>query len=306
MSIKPAEYRGVDYRVQRPVPTLWFSEGLSIFYSDLMMRRAGFTASHATRAARLQSLLERYLSDPAYDRFSAEAISSVEYNSAPGTLGNYGPSTHLIGEVLGVVLDLIVREATDGRRTMDDVMRMMEERHTGKGFTGADIERAVADVCSCNVREFFDRHVRGGTRIDMNRYLAPLGLRMTARSTPAVTASGEAERDFRIRAWQATPTDTMRLMLWNPESIWARGGLNTNDRVLSINGVAVRSWPEFRTQIAAVPLGGAVKFEIVRDGKQLVVPITMSGYHRVQVELQELPQQSERQRRLLDQWAAGR
>jgi predicted metalloprotease with PDZ domain len=168
-----------------------------------------------------------------------------------------------------------------------------------------DVERAVADVCKCSVREFFDAHVRGGSRIDMNRYLEPLGLRMTVRRAAARLESGGAERDLRIRAWQANPQDTMRIMLWNPESIWARAGLQTNDRVLSINGIAVTSWPEFRTQIAAVPLGGEVVFELVRDGKPHRLSVPMAGFERVQVELAELPNATPQQIQLRRQWESN-
>src|SRR5688572_18647185 len=66
MRIKPAEYRGVDYRVQPPVSSLWFSEGLAVFHADLMMRRAGFVMDEPTRIHHLQVLVERYLRDPAY------------------------------------------------------------------------------------------------------------------------------------------------------------------------------------------------------------------------------------------------
>jgi predicted metalloprotease with PDZ domain len=302
MRIRPREYRGVDYKVQPPVSTLWFSEGLSIYYADLLMRRAGFIMPDPDRRVRFQNLLSRYMTDPAYDRFSAEAISRVEYNSSPGALGNYDPSIHQLGEIIAYALDLIVRGATNGRRTMDDVMRAMNERYGTTGFMSDDVERVVADVCGCNARPFFDAHVRGAGRIDMNRYLEPLGLRMTTTRVPARLESGEIERDFRIRAAQTSPQDTLRLMLWNPESIWVRAGLNTNDRVLSLNGVAVRSWPEFRTQVAAVPMGGQLIFEIVRNGQTLRVPVTMAGYQRARVEITPLPNATAAQIRLRQQW----
>lgn len=306
MSIRPAEYRNVDYRVQPPVPSLWFSEGLSIFYSDLMRRRAGFTMEEPTRTAYLQYILARYMSDPSYDRFSAETISRVAYNSAPGALGNYTPSAHLVGEVIANALDLLVRDATDGRRNMDDVMRLMEQRFSRTGFTGRDVERVVADVCSCNTSDFFDRHVRGHERIDLNRYLAPLGLRMTVTTAPAVSQSGETERDFRIAAWLPAPNDTLRLSLFQGGGIWGKAGLNAGDRVLSVNGTAVQTWPQLRSAIVAVPLGGTVTLDIVRAGKRMQVPVVMRGFDRTRVEVSEVPNRTARQQRLLTEWLAGR
>ncbi|HET9439674.1 MAG TPA: hypothetical protein VFO52_05865 [Longimicrobiales bacterium] len=306
MRIKPIEYRGVDYRVQPPVPTLWFSEGMSIFYADLLMRRAGFSMEHPTRVVHLQNLLTRYANDPAYDLFSAEAVSRTEYNSPPGALGNHDPSPHLVGEVIGVALDAKVRAATDGRRTLDDVMRGMDVRHARVGFTSADVEHVVGEVCVCDVRGFFDAHVRGAGRIDMNSLLRPLGLRLVMKRVRVTNERGEAERDLRVRAWQSAPDDTLRLHFWNASSIWVRAGLNTNDRVLRVNGVEVKTWPDFRTRIVAVPIGQKIELDIVRAGEPRKVGFVMSGYEQTRVEVAEIEGMSPQQRRLLDAWAAGR
>jgi predicted metalloprotease with PDZ domain len=306
MRFKPIEYRRVDYRVQPPASGLWFSEGLSMFYADLLQRRAGFIMSEPTRIAHLEGLLSSYLDNPGYARFSAEQISRTAYNSQPGALGNYSLSSHQAGEAIGAMLDLIVRDATNGARNMDDVMRSMDARHWNRGFTTADIERVVNDVCGCVTKTFFDRHVRGAAGfIDVNRYLEPFGLRAVTARAQVKSQNGEVERDLRIRAWQATSNDTLRLMFWTPESIWTRAGLNTNDRVLSVNGVAVKNWPEFRTQILAVPLGRVARVEVMRPDGRAFVDVPMTGYDRTTVRIEEIPTSSERQRRLRAAWLAG-
>ena len=305
MRIKPIEYRRLDYRVQPPTAGLWFSEGLSILYSDLMMRRGGFTVEEPTRFDRLRSVLTHYANDPAYDRLSAEQISRTEYNSTPGTYGNLDPSTHQFGEVLGTLIDLIVRDATDGRHNIDDVMRAMDRRFHSRGFTSAGIQQVVDDVCKCETKPFFDAHVTGGSRIDINRYLEPFGWRQVVTRVPARQQNGELERDFRIRAWQPTPTDTLRIMIWTTHAIWSQAGLLTNDRVVAVNNVAVTTWPQFRTQIAAVPMGGNVRFDIVRNGGPMTVNVTMSGYDRAQVQIEDVPNPTARQLRLRNAWLAG-
>lgn len=305
MRFKPAEYRGVDYRVQPPVPSLWFSEGYSIFYSDLLQRRSNMIMETPTRLKHLESLIARYLGDPAFERFSPETISRHEYNSQPGALGNNDPSTHLIGEVLANAIDLQVRAATDGRRTSDDVMRAMNERFSSRGFTGADLERVVADVCGCNIASFFADHVRSAKRIDFNRYLAAIGMEAVATTVAATNDRGEPERDFRIRAWQATPQDTLRLFIWHSESNWAHAGLNMNDRVVSIDGAEVKTWPDFRSRIAAASIGKTLNFVIVRNGKLMEIPAVMAGYSVPRVEVREAPNATPKQKRLRSSWLAN-
>ena len=306
MRIRPAEYRGVDYRVQPPVPTLWFSEGLSMFYSDVLRRRGRFALAEATRTAHLQGLVMRYLNDPAYQRHSAERISSLTYNAEPGALGNSAPSTHLIGEVLASVLDLIIRDRTDGRRSMDDLMRLMNERHGQRRFTGADLQRAAENTCGCALRDFFESHVRNARRIEFDRYLAPFGLRTATTRAPATNAAGEPESDFRMRAVQPAPGDTLRLFLFHEASAWARAGLRTNDRVIAVDGRAVPTWPELRSIITATPIGKTLTFTIRRDGERLEIPVRMSGFERVRVEIVAVPEPNARQLRLREQWLSTR
>ena len=149
MTIRPAEYRGVDYRTQPPVAGLWFSEGFTMFSADLLLRRAGLPVADSTRTAHLERLMSRYLFGPGNSHHSAEAVSRVAYNAEPGSLGDYNASTHLQGEVIAAMLDFVIRGATRGERSIDDVLRLMFTRFSGKpGFQGADVERSARTVRS--------------------------------------------------------------------------------------------------------------------------------------------------------------
>ena len=305
MRIKPIEYRGVDYRAQPPVAGLWFSEGLTIFYADLLRRRAGLPVEYPTREAHLAGLIERILANPGYARFSAEQISRTEYDREQG-LGNFDGSSHLLGEVLGTVLDLAVRDATNGRRSMDDVMRLMLERSaTSRGFTGADIENAVETVCGCNVSHLFDGHIRGASAIDFNAALAPLGLRTVVEWKPATNAEGRPIPDMRLRGSQTAPGLPMRLHLFNPEAIWVRAGLQMNDELVTINGTAVTSWPKMRELLSALAIGDTARVEVRRAGAPLTVTVPITGFDVPEVTFEELADTSEKQRRLREAWRAG-
>src|SRR5438093_4777111 len=215
MAIRPVEYRDIDYRTQPPVASLWFSEGLTMFYADLLLRRAGLPLTDSTRVAHLERLLSRYVGNPAYERFSAESISRVAYNAEPGALGDYSAGTHLQGELLGAMLDLIIREASRGQRSIDDVMRLLFARADQK-IDGHAIEQAVEAVCGCDVPGFFAAYVRAGGWLDYNRSRGLIGLRASTSWGPAVF-NGEPERDLRIFGWE--PGDVgggVRLVVTSP------------------------------------------------------------------------------------------
>src|SRR2546422_9771465 len=145
------------------------------------------------------------------------------------------------------MLDLIVRDATNGARSIDDVMRAMLERFSGeRGFGGRDVERTVAHVCGCTVRPFFEAHVRGSQAIDFDRYLRLIGMRARVSWTPALDRDGRPAADLRVSAWQPPGENALSLLISNSASVWGRAGLHSGDRLVAVNGAAVPSGEEFR------------------------------------------------------------
>ena len=309
MSIRPAEYRGVDYRPITPTKLLWFSEGLTMYYADLLARRAGLPLDDSTRVAHLEGLVARYLSNPVHGRVSPESLSVVAYNAGPEALGDYQGGVHLPGELLGAALDLIVRDATSGRRSMDDVMVLLMRRHGGaaRGIGTAQVENAVRAVCGCDPSSFFAAHVRGPQRLDLAKYLALLGLRLDVRWQPVRNAQGEAP-DWRVWAYVA-PADTsaVRLRLIDPTSVWGEAGLHTGDRVAAINGEAVRTWPQFRSAVSRLRVGDSVAVTLASSGAAAprVVRFVMRGYRAPVVRIELDPASSPGRRALGTGWLAG-
>jgi predicted metalloprotease with PDZ domain len=306
MRIRPEEYGDVSHRTQRPVGGLWFSEGLTMHYADVFLRRAALPISDSTRLAHLERLVTNYLASPGYSRFSADSISRVAYNAAPGSLGDYTASVHTVGEILGTVLDLVVRDATAGRRSMDDVMRLMLERHSGeRGFASRDVERAVGEVCGCSVRALFDRHVLGAGPLDFDRWLGLAGLRVATSWGPALDREGRPANDYRVRAYQPAEGAPLRLLVFDPASIWGAAGLHTHDQLVSINGQPMRSWPEMRTVITGARIGDTLRFEVVRPtGAPFRTSVVMAGYRRPVVRITPRPDATSRQRAVLAGWLA--
>jgi len=309
MAIRPIEYQNITYRTQPPVSSLWFSEGLTMFYADLLLRRAGIPLRDSTRAAHLERLIGSYASNPAYGRFSAESISQVAYNVAPGELGDYSASTHQQGELLGAMLDLMIRDATGGRKSMDDVMRALFSHVTPVSpppsrsepapfrINGSTIEAAVESVCGCDATPFFDAHVRGARAIDFDRWLGMIGLRTHVTWGPAVY-NGEPERDLRV--WGFERDSTIRLVINNATSIWGRAGLHSRDRLMRVNGAAVKTWPELRGKLQALRMGDTVRVEVMRPAGPFVATVVVAGFERPTVRLERLPNATVAQRRLAE------
>src|SRR5688572_16564305 len=65
MHVRPVERVGLRYRRAEDTAELWWSEGVTIYFADLMMRRAKLPTFNATRVAHLEGLVAAYHFNPA-------------------------------------------------------------------------------------------------------------------------------------------------------------------------------------------------------------------------------------------------
>ena len=306
MRIRPVEYADVDYKTPPLSKGLWFSEGLTIFYTDLFLRRAGLPVFDSTRSFHLENLIRRYTVTPAYLKFSAEKISEASYGPI-GMLGDYSAGTHLQGEVLGSMLDLIIRDASNGNKTMDDVMRRMLERFSGeKGFSSKDIEQVVKDVCGCNVDQFFVDHVFGSKQIDFSKYLKLVGLQHTMEWKDVLLNDQKPAPDLRAFVYQLPGEKVLRIGLSNPTVAWAKAGLHTGDIVKTVNGKTLTSAMDFRTIQRSANIGDTIVVEVQRSSGVQKINVSITGYQQPVVRITPLPAITEKQKRLYEQWVAGK
>jgi predicted metalloprotease with PDZ domain len=306
MRIHPVERHGLDYRTARETRGLWLNEGMSVYYADLFARRVRTAKPDSTRMLHLAGLMERFLGNSTNEHISPEESSLGAYRSARGTFGDYAPSVHLQGEIVGTMLDLIIRDATYNTRSFDDVMRVMMQRYSGeRGFDGPDIERVVSEVCGCNVKSFFDAHVRGSQPMDFNRYLRLAGLEARVTRGPSVDTAGKPVVDLRILAWMPPNEQRLRLQVTDPNSVWVRSGLHTGDQLVSVNGTAFSSWPDFRRMLSGLKIGDTLRFEIIRNSHPLSVTVVASGFDRPTVVITPIRDATPKQIRIRRAWLAG-
>ena len=304
MHVRPIERVGLRYRRGEDTAELWWSEGVTIYFADLMLRRAELETLDPTRLAHLENLMAAYFFNPSYARFSAERVSRAAED--PLALGDYSASTHLQGNLLGTMLDLMISESTRGRRSLADVMRKLSDRFTPqRGITGRDIERTVREVCACDAKPFFEAYVRGARAIDFDYYLRMIGMRAVVSWSPALTSEGKPEPDLRMFAFNEPEESTLRLRINNPNGVWGRAGLHTGDRLISVDGKPVTTSMDFRTWIGKLQVGDTAGVEIERGGAVSKVAVVITGYDRPLVKIEEIAGATSEQKRLRAQWLAG-
>jgi len=305
--IRPAEYGDLVYKRNQYSRGLWWSEGLTMFYADLIMRRAHLPTSSSSRVEHLERLMSRYFSNSGNMKISPELVSMAAYAKADA-LGDYSASTHLQGELIGAMLDLMIRDATNGNHSIDDVMREMFVRFGDKkGFTGADIERVTANICHCEeVHSFFDEHIRGNKPPDFNRWLGLIGLRYDLSWKDAVNDKGVRAADLRVYAWEDDKDKKVRIAITDPLSSWGRAGIHTGDQILSVNGKPVEHSEDFYQSIRQSGIGDSLSLEIKHFDETGSVHVVVGGYQQAVVHIEQMENVDEKQQSLFSQWQQGK
>lgn len=149
--IRPAGMWPYDYSGPNLTPSLWFSEGVTSYYS----RKINYRAGRASRENMLRTLNMGVLESNPERHLASLSDASV------ATWRDYlrgGPRNYYVGgAIMGALLDLSVLHDTDGRKGMDDVMRALYERYyqNGRGFTPEDLVSTVSSIAGRDYSDFF-------------------------------------------------------------------------------------------------------------------------------------------------------
>ena len=281
---------------------LWLSEGVTMYYADALLHRAGFPERGMSRSDLLAEELESYFGTPGNLLISPELASARSVDTT-GINGDYEVNYYVQGRLIGTALDLIIRDSTNGRRGLDDLMRALYSRYAMKGgFTSSDVERSASETCGCDLHRFFIDHVRNARPLDFDRYLASIGLRMVVDTVPAADSAGARLPDIRVWAYPPRKGGRMRIMIDDPSTTWGEAGLHTGDEIVAFNGAAIDSFPDFRRAIRAIQLGDVVPVSILRGQTPSLVSVRVTGYDRVRVRIIDAPDATPAQRERRRLW----
>jgi len=180
--IRPQALEPVDYAKEQYTRTLWFDEGITSTYASYTLVRTGlwsaseFYRDLAAQIADLQSLPARAWQTVEDSSLDAWLEKYPAYNAPARSISYYDK-----GQILGVLLDLAIRDATNNRKSLDDVMRLMDDEYARKGrfYHGDDaIRAAVEQVAGVSFRDFFRRYVAGVDEIPYDKFLSIAGLQL--------------------------------------------------------------------------------------------------------------------------------
>jgi predicted metalloprotease with PDZ domain len=310
--LRPIEFGPWDFTRPANTRSLWIAEGLTNYYGHLMMKRAGIwdelefldreaeTITNIENApgSRLMSAEESSLVASFLDR-----AQHIQHTNLANTSISYYPK----GELLGLVLDLMIRGKTDGRKSLDDVMRRMYDEFylnspnvtyylRGRGFRPEDFQRVVSEVAGVDFSDFFARHVRSVEVPPYDEAMGYVGLRLVRQQAREPYSAG-------LVLNVSGPGPAIIGNVLNGSAA-EDAGLQPGDEILTIGGKRVtnKSWI---STLNRYKRDDRLKISFKRDRQTIQTTLMLGAADRFEYRIEEKNDATARQKALRAAWLKG-
>ncbi len=182
--IKPIELELFDYGRENYTEMLWFSEGFTTYYADLILFRAGLI-SQTDYLMNLAELLRIYELIPGRNRISASSSSFDAwirlYKPSPDDFNTY-VSYYLKGAIIATMMNARIVLDSGAKYSLDDFMLELWNRYRkdGRGITEQDQLSVLRELTGNDYTEFFDKYVHGTHELNIQKELGRVGLSIKA------------------------------------------------------------------------------------------------------------------------------
>jgi predicted metalloprotease with PDZ domain len=291
--IRPLALGPFDYDQENLTNMLWVSEGLSVYYQDLVLVRAGLMTK-AQYLDKMATVIGSFDNASGHHYQSATESSWNTWSAGSGIGGdrNTTISYYNNGAMLGAMLDLKIRDGSQNRKSLDDVMRALYKKYyldKKRGFTDAEFRQECESAAGGDMREVFEfaattKEVNygkyfalAGLKLDSTGAEAPgayLGLDTHTQELPPSAMPVGGGRGGRGRG--AVPATQMEVTDVAAGSPAESAGLKAGDRLLQVDGAAATA-VVLNDALAAKKAGDTIKLRISRSGSEQEVQATLVG-----------------------------
>ena len=239
----------------------WFSEGFTEYYSRIACTRLSLTSENDFLRD-MERKYELYLSQQG-DLSIREA---GENKSANRYLVYEG------GSLVAAALDLQIRNLTQNRNSLDDMMKQMYREFglTQNRYTMADIIRVVNQIAGEDFEPFFKKYVSGTERLPLEKYLRHTGIDVEIEFGEELPSLGYIVHGMLQISSFGGPTGGGMFIHGSKQ-------YQDDDNLIGINGTPVRFFDDIRKVAKDWKPGDVVELTLERAGEEITLPITLAG-----------------------------
>jgi predicted metalloprotease with PDZ domain len=291
--IKPDALGPFDYENENYTRSLWFAEGATAYYESVLMRRADLISADeflTLREAQILALQNR----PGRFETSLEDASLdawIKYYRRDENEINNQISYYDKGELVNFLLDVEIRKASNGAKSLDDVFRYFytEFSKKNRNYTPEDLQKTCELMAGKSLNEFFERYVRGTEEIDYNAILSGIGLKFSTGETENKTAY--------LGANLRQEGDKLNVTNVPKETPAYLHGLNAKDEIVAVDGNRA-SLTFLNSYLGERKPGDKIKLTIFRFDRMRDIEIVLGGRSKQDFQIKAIENPTEDQKRL--------
>ncbi len=233
--IRPKVLEKFDYEKENYTTSLWFSEGTTSYYDNLIPLRAKIY-DRKTCLENFSKDITKYLNTPGR-KIQPLGESSfdawIKLYRRDANSDNNQISYYLKGELVSLLLDLLIRAKHNNKKSLDDVMsRMWTDFGKNEiGFSPQQLREVIESVAATDLSDFFHRYIDTTEELPFDEYLEPFGLKLKA------IAADEPIPELGIKVQSENNQEVIKFVEANSPS--AIAGIDPGDILLAIDGFRV-------------------------------------------------------------------
>jgi len=256
-----------DYTKQVRTTSLWLSEGVTDYYAHaLLARNKIITPENFLRD--IEGWYVTSLHAP-----SGKSLEQLSQEESDFNLEN-ATTFYTKGPLVGLMLDLEIRNRTENKKSLDDVMLALNaEAKKGKHFKDEELMPKIEKIVGLDLSDFYKRYITGTDSIPVEQYLTLMGIEHSANSAEASKTSIKLG---------LSPEGRIVLEELDAKSFFAKSGLHQGDELDSVDGVQLRV--DNIDILSNHHEGDTVQFSIIRSGAHITIPVVIQPDYSPQEE----------------------
>jgi len=283
-SIRPNEMFPYNFEKENYSRMGYLAEGVTTYYGDLFLKRSGVFSTEQFKKQINKSLDRHFFNYGARNLSVADSSLDTWLDGYVRGIPNRKASIYTEGALLALATDLMIRESSDGKRSLDFVLNNLFHAYAkkGKGVEEKDYKKELEKAAGKSLDDLWNNYYYGtASYFDLLKAILPkFGFDLIKTRNPKTLAS-----DYGLY----TESLTNKVLLIAPNSPGFKSGFNINDEIISINDILLENgngneWAGY--------FQGDLNLVIKKDGllRSVVLKSTKSNYFDVVrlIELEKL------------------
>ncbi|MFS8617282.1 MAG: PDZ domain-containing protein [Solitalea sp.] len=293
--LRPAALGPFNYEAENYTNMLWVSEGFTAYYDDWTVRRTGFYSpeEYLQTVAGVIGTIENTPGNRVQPVAEASFDAWIKYYRPNENSYNTTISYYSKGAILGMLIDMSIRKHSQGKHSLDDLMRYLYERYyeeLDRGYRDEEFKEAVEKFAG-NMDDFFDKYVYGTEPIPYNRFFDAVGLKL-------VTTRPWADEAYLGASFQETGNGLVVTRVVRGTAAY-QYGLNVNDLLLTVNGERVNGADDV---LKGKKPGDRLSLQVIRNGLPRTIQLILGKNDNISVKFEKLDNPSSLQEANYKAW----